>query len=282
VPWFVLSLFIVSIIAIFFGGVFNTVASRHQNITWNDTRPSWGMTIRAAEKSLLHNFATGYGPNSFGGVWSLVKPPALSGGDASGNDFTQGVGFVPTQIATTGIIGGILWILFFGAVLRFLIKRTKAGFTHSLDRYFAIGIGMGILYLGILAWVYVPGSYLLALLAVFIGAFIAVFHKKDSTEDRMFSFIKDPRASFFGILGITILIVGTLVLGYVGFRKMVSFIHYTRGEVYLNQNKLTLANNEISVAAAYADHDIYHQQLASFALSDVTQIISKTTQQQKI
>ncbi len=275
VPWFVLTLFIISVISIFFGGFFNNLASRHQNISWNDVRPSWGMTLKVAEQSFVHNFATGYGPNSFGGVWSLVKPKELSGGDVSRTDFSQGVGFVPTQLATNGILGAIFWILFFVGVLRMLVRKTRAGFTHSLDRYFAIGIGISILYLGILAWVYVPGSYLLILLAILVGAFIALFDNNSEKGDRVFSFIKDPRASFFGILGVTLLIVGTLLLGYIGLRKTISFVHYTKGMVALNQNKLTEANAQITTAAAYANHDIYHHQLASFALSDIGQIVSK-------
>lgn len=280
VPWFVLALFIISIISIFFGGFFNNLASRHQNLAWNDVRPSLSMTVRVAQKSFVHNFATGYGPNSFSGVWPLVKPTTLSGADVSRTDFTQGVGFVPTQMATNGIIGAILWVLLFIGVLGMLIRKTRTGFTNSLDRYFAIGIGISILYLGILAWVYVPGGYLLILLAILIGAFIALFDSNEKSE-KVFSFIKDPRASFFGILGITLLVVGTLILGYVGIRKMLSFVHYTKGMVALTQNKLTDANNQMSTAVAYANHDIYHHQLASFALSDVGQIVSKSTSANK-
>jgi tetratricopeptide (TPR) repeat protein len=273
VPWFVLCLFIISMVAIFFGGFFNNLASRYQALTWNDIRPSWKMTLSVTGKSLAHNFATGYGPNSFGGVWSLSKPVALSGADISRTDFSQGVGFVPTQLSVNGVLGALLWVLLFIGIIGLLIRKTRAGFAHSWDRYFAIGLGMSILYLGILAWVYVPGGYLLILLAILIGAFIALFDTNEKSE-KVFSFIKDPRASFFGILGITALIVATFFLGYIGLRKTISFVHYTKGMVLLNQGKFTDANNQINIAAAYANHDIYHHQLASFALSDVGQIVS--------
>ncbi len=281
VPWFMLTLFIISVISIFFGGFFNNLASRHQNLAWSDVRPSWGITLKVTERSFAHNFVTGYGPNSFGGAWSLLKPKELSGGDISQADFNQGVGFIPTQIATNGILSAILWVLFFIGILRMLIRKTRAGFKHSLDRYFAIGIGSSILYLGVLAWVYVPGSYLLILLAVLIGAFISLFDNNSEKGDRVFSFIKDPRASFFGILGVTILIVGTLLLGYIGLRKTISFVHYTKGMVALNQGKPAEANVEITTATGYAKHDIYHQQLAVFALNDVGQIASKGTSANK-
>jgi hypothetical protein len=196
---------------------------------------------------------------------------------SSRTDFSQGVGFIPTQMAVNGILGIVLWVLFFVGVLHILIRKTRDGFHHSLDRYLAIGMGIGILYLSILAWVYVPGSYFLILLAILIGSFIALFNTNSEKTERVFSFIKDPRASFFGILGITALIVATLLLGYIGLRKTISFVHYTKGLVALNQNKPADANNQLSLAALYANHDIYHHQLAAFALSDVSQIVSKTT-----
>ncbi len=273
VPWFALTLFIISMIAIFFGGFFNTIASRHQNLAWNDVRPSWTMTLHVAKQSLVHNFATGYGPNSFGGVWSQVKPVTLSG---TRTDFSQGAGFIPTQIATNGILGAIMWILLSLVIVGLLIRKTRVGFSNALDRYFSIGMGMSILYLGMLAWVYIPGGYFLILLAILLGAFIALFDNHSEKNHYTFSFIKDPRASFFGILGVTLLIIGTLLLGYVGLRKTVSFIHYTKGLVLLNQGKFPEANGRVSLATSFASHDIYHRQLASFALSDINQVVSKT------
>lgn len=277
VPWFAMALFIISIVAIFFGGFFNTLASRHQNLAWNDMRPSWGMTARVAGKSLVHNFATGYGPNNFNGTWSLAKPAALSGGESNRTDFSQGVGFVPTQMAVNGVLGIIAWGVFFICIIILLIRKTREGFANSIDRYFAIGIGISILYLSILAWVYVPGTYFLVLLALLIGSFVALFDMNSESSERVFSFIKDPRASFFGILGVTVLIVATLLLGYIELRKTISFVHYTRGLVALNQGKLQEANQQMSLAALNANHDIYRHQLAAFALSDVVQIVSKAT-----
>jgi tetratricopeptide (TPR) repeat protein len=277
VPWFTMTLFIVSLVAIFFGGFFNSLASKHQNISWNDTRPSFEMTLRAAKKSIVHNVATGYGPNSFEGTWSLIKPVALSGGDSSRTGFSQGVGFIPTQMATNGILGIIAWVLFFVTLAGVFVRKIRAGFTHSLDRYFAIGMGISILYLSILAWVYIPGHYFLVLLAILVGAFIAIFDIHPHKPDRMISFIKDPRASFFGILGITMIIVLALFLGYIGIRKTASLIHYSKGIIALNQGKFSDANTQISFAAVYANHDIYRHQLAVFALNDVAQLVSKAT-----
>ncbi len=277
VPWFALALFIVSVVCIFFGGLLNSLANKHQNISFSDVRPSFSTTVKVSQKSLGHNFATGFGPNMFAPAWSLAKPPVLSGTDAGNTDFSLGYGYVPSHIATEGILGGIAWIGFFVLLLMALYRKIARGFDHSLDRFIALSLGVLILYLGIMAWIYVPGAYLLALLAVLIGAFLATSIPKDGTGDLSVSFIQDPRTSFFGILGVTVLILGTLFVGYVEARKLVSFGHYAHGMVLLSSGKYQDANREVSVAAALASHDLYHQQLARFAMSDATQLVGTTT-----
>jgi hypothetical protein len=65
VPWYVLTLFVISVAGIFFSPALNGLASKHQNITYNDIRPSFKSSLQVMGKSLVHNFATGYGPNTF-------------------------------------------------------------------------------------------------------------------------------------------------------------------------------------------------------------------------
>jgi hypothetical protein len=272
IPWFSLGLFIISIGAIFFGTFFNNLASRHQSITWNDVRPSVKMTAKVAGTSLGHNFATGYGPNGFTQAWSMAKPAELSGSNTLAGDFGQGFGFVPSQIAANGIVGAILWVALFAFIIIALAKKTIRGFSNAIDRYFSIILGTSILYLGIMAWVYLPGAYLLILLSVLIGAFLAVTAIEGAKSVKTYSFIKDPRASFFGILAVTVLIVATLFAGYVTLRKLTSFVHFVKGTALINQNNLSGGANELSIAAAYASYDIYHQQLTSLALGDIAKL----------
>lgn len=278
VPGYALALFVIALGGIFFGGFINGIASRYQSLVWNDVRPSWIMTGQVARQSLVRNFATGYGPNTFEAGWSQIKPKALSGQDVSRTSFNQGVGFIPTQIASNGILSGILWVLFFLGILRVLFIKTRQGFKGSVERYFAIVLGVSIVYLSILAWVYLPGSYFIILLGIFLGAFISLFSNQDAPQrDYHISFIKDPRASFFGILGITLMITATLILGYIGIRKVTSLVYYTRGMVALSQGNLVDATTKITRAAAYAPHDVYYQQLTTFGLNDTAQIAAQIT-----
>ena len=274
VPWYVLSLVVLSIVGIFFGASLNALAGHHQTLAWNDLRPSFGTSMHVAEKSLEHNFVTGYGPNSFAMGWSLVKPVSVSGSSVSGANFDLGFSYFVTELASNGILGAILWVVFFVMLAYVLLRRMGRGFESSLERYVVVSLGMLVAYLGIIAWVYVPGSYILVLMAILIGAFLNL---SLPGNDRSFSFVKDPRASFFGILGVTVLIVGTLFAGYLGIRKLISFIDDTRGVVFMGKGDDSVAVAEITRAANLASHDIYHAQLAQLALKEVGTIVSGTT-----
>jgi tetratricopeptide (TPR) repeat protein len=278
VPWYILALFGVSLIGIFFGGLINGYAGKHQNITWNDVRPSFATTVRVAQKNLVHNFATGYGPNSFGLGWSLAKPPAVAGSVLAGSDFTVGYSYVTSLIATSGLLGALLWIVFFGILGYSILKRLAQGFENSLDRYFVISLAGIISFLSVIAWVAVPGTYLLVLWVLSVGAFIALFLPQ---QEMTFSFVKDPRASFFGILGVTVVIIATFLGGYSMVRKLASFVHDTRGVVAMARGDLATAAGEINLATMYASHDAYHIQLAQLALGDASKLLTGLTESNK-
>lgn len=271
VPGYMIALFVVSLVCIVFGGLFQNIANRHQNISWSDTRPGVAMTVRTALGSLKHNPITGYGPNLFNAAWNNAKPPALSGNT---NAFSQGIGWVPTHIASEGLLGAFAWIGFFVVLLYSVGKGLLKGFDNPIERYLWIITGVLLVYLSLLAWAYIPGSYILILFAILIGAHLRLGAILNPKADLEYSFIKDPRASFFGIIGVIVVILVGLLGAYVGLRKFVSFIHYTKAAVYTDAGKSQLANQEVQIAAAWANHDIYHADLARFALSNATQTAS--------
>jgi len=278
VPWHVFSLFIISLVAIFFGGLVHSLALRHQNIAFNDVRPSFSTTLQVAGKSLVHNFATGYGPHTFSYVWSQVKPPALSGGQASSLAFDQGFGYVVTHMALGGLLGIFAWISFFAVLIWMMVRRLTQGFETSLQRYLMVTTVFLVTYLSIMAWTTALGSYLLLLLAVLIGIFI---HLTETSASKVISFIRDPRASFFGILGVTALIIASIFAGYVQIRRTVSFVQYTRGMTALAQNNRDAGIRLVQLAAQNASFDVYHTTLARLALAQVSQQVAAADGSQK-
>lgn len=267
VPWYVLGLFVVSLVGIFFGGLLNTWASRYQSIAWNEARPSLSATVQVAQKSLVHNPVTGYGPNTFALGWNVSKDVKLSGTEIGGNDFQIGYSYLATLIASNGILALLVWIAFLAILGYVILKRLGQGFENALDRYFVISLGAVIVFLGCIMIVATPGAYVLAVFFVMVGIFLGLFVPK---KESVFSFIKDPRASFFGILGITVFLAATLITGYVVTRKLMSWVYDTQGMVLISQNNVQGAFAKISKATAYAGHDHYHIQLAELALGTIS------------
>lgn len=271
VPWYVLALFVASLVGIFLGGMINMLASGHQNISWSEIRPSLTTTATIAKKSIAHNFATGYGPNSFALGWSMIKPVALSGTPASEADFAFGFSYITSQMVMNGLLGIVAWLAFAGILVFTVLRRMSKGFESALERYFVVSLAGVIFFLLTMSLVVVPGSYLLVLFAIVVGAFYGVFIPQ---KEASFSFIKDPRTSFFGILAITLVIIGTLIGGYIVIRKAVSFVYDTRGLMLIANGKNREAVQKIGQAAAYASHDLYHIQLAQLALSEAGTVIA--------
>lgn len=73
----------------------------------------WQMTLDVAADELKAEPFLGTGPNRFGQAFLLNKPAGINPTAAWGVEFNVGFGLIPTFVVTQGLIGGILWILFF-------------------------------------------------------------------------------------------------------------------------------------------------------------------------
>ncbi|MDB4984310.1 MAG: ral transcriptional co-repressor, acts together with Tup1p, glucose repression mediator protein [Patescibacteria group bacterium] len=281
VPWYALAVVIVSIVCLFFGSALNTLAGRHQSIVSNDIRLSQSATARAGVQAIAHNPITGYGPNTFGNVWNLAKPPAVSGTAFAGSTFSYGSGFITTQLATNGVLGIIGWIALLVAILFLIVKSLAKGFESSLERYIVTLLSASIIFLLVAGFFLITGSYILILLAVLVGALIGIRSDNDPKAETVRSFMSDPRASFFGILGVTILIIAIIFAGYLELRKVIGAVHAVRGSNYEAAGNLDMSITQFSLAAAYAPHDVYYRELSALTIARVNQLSSSVTQANK-
>lgn len=280
VPWYSFTLFIIILVAIFFGGSLNRVLGKHQSLSAPEIRPSVSATIGAAGVAVVHNPATGYGPNTFGGMWTKIKPTALSASTLGSTVFTAGSGYVPTLMASNGLSGMIGWVAFFVLLLVAIIRTLARGFTHPAERYVIVSLGISVLFLSVMTWVMVPGIFLISLLAILSGSFFGLTFK--AGDEKIFSFLKDPRTSFFGILLSTALLVAVIIAGYVMVRKTVSFVHYSKGMI-LSATKDGQVNglNEFNRAVSLAGHDAYRVVFAQAILSQVASTVAGATADNK-
>jgi tetratricopeptide (TPR) repeat protein len=278
IPWYSLMIIILSIVCIFFGNTFNSFASRHQIITPNDIRLSALTTARVGFRSVMHNPLTGYGANTFSTAWNMSKPPAVSGTNFATISFAYGSGYIPTQMATNGILGVIGWIAFLLMIAWLIISSLMKGFESSLDRYVITLLSGSILLLVIVMFFTIVSSYVLILLAILLGSLVGISAEKNQETELVTSFIKDPRASFFGIFGITILIIVTVFASYVEIRKLTGAVYAVKGANAENSGNLDNAINYFSLASVFALDDSYERELSALTIGKVNQLTGTVTQ----
>ncbi len=278
IPWYALAIVILSIVCVFFGNTLNSIASRHQNIISNDVRLSISTTARVGLQSIIHNPATGYGPNTFSSAWSMAKPSSVSGTSFAGTPFSYGSGYIPTQMATNGILGFVGWGAFLIMIGWLIVSSLAKGFDSSLDRYVISLLCGTILLLVAIMFSTIVSSYLLVLLAILLGALVGISAEKNQEKEIVRSFMTDPRASFFGILGMTILIIAIIFTAYVETRKIIGAVYAVKGSNAENSQNINGAITDFSLASAFALDDSYERELSALTIAQVNQLTSTITQ----
>lgn len=180
------------------------------NISQIEVRPSWQSTVDIAKVTYQENLLFGSGPNTFLKQYLLNKPDGINQTLFWNTDFRFGIGFVPTSFITTGIVGGIAWIVFFGALLfvgfRQLVLR---GSEDAVGYHLMLSTFLASVYLWVMSVFYTPSSALLLLAFLMTGLFL-VSLREYGGDARNFSisFSENPRLGFIAVL---LLVVAFLV-----------------------------------------------------------------------
>lgn len=276
-PWVLLASFIILIAGIFVAPSMSSLVARHQDITIRDTRPSFQGTLSAGIRALQRNFVTGYGPNTFSSVWNRAQPVSISGTPLSTREFSLGLGYIPTHMATGGISATILWVLFSGILLMVVIKKMTQGYEKSFERHVISLSGLVIITGLVSMWFYVPGTSLLIIYAIITGGFLGVLISDKDIHEKKVSFMSDPRISFFGILGIIIVMMITLAGSFFMVRKMSSWVRYSQAESLFSRGFVPEGSQKLLQAIGLSGHDVYYQRAADLSLQQIKQILQKNS-----
>ena len=247
-----------------------------------DVRPSWSATYEIAQNTLKTDPILGAGPNRFTNEWQLYRPDVNLTNFWS-LDFTSGIGWVPTLIIETGILGGIAWLVFFGS---FLFFGFRAFFRKSGDRtsqYFTATSFIASLYLWILATIYVPSASILALTFFFTGLTIASIYMSGTHASKTFHVFKYRRLNFLVATVLVLIFVASAGFAYIFLEKAVAFSHFQRG-VTLASTRETMdqSANYFIRAINLAPTDVYYRSIAELNLIRLNEIIAANANQQTI
>jgi tetratricopeptide (TPR) repeat protein len=265
-----------SIIFIIGGSRLQDAVSTGLGVPYAEIRPSWQSTVDIARQTLGGNFMFGSGPGTFAKQWQLYKPSGVNQSDFWNVDFASGIGFVPSTVATMGVLGVLAWALFFLALLYTgwkTLLRSGSG-EDSVSYYLSLSSFIGSVYLWIAQILYTPGPVLLALAFVFTGLFVASLSLREGlVSEWMISFIDTPRIGFLAVLILTIAFLGSVAGIFTVGEVFASNIFFQKAVVTLNQSgDLGAAEANINRAISFGAEDEYYRLLAAVNVAKINQL----------
>lgn len=263
--------FIVILVSLFFIMSGATLGARITNMlgtTHTDVRPSIQSTFSVMKSAIAHNPLIGSGPNRFSHAWFMYKPADVNGTVFWDTGFSAGFGLIPTFFVTTGILGILAWLFFFASFIRQAF-RPRVFYIEGGDNAYAVSTSLVLsLYFWVNAIIYVPNNinFILAFVmtSVFVGALIA----GGIIGERKVAFLNDPRASFFSILSVVVLMILTIITGFIYVQKFSSIVLFNNGTTNINYTAESLDKSEISLLRALelSEQDIYYRALSEVYL----------------
>ncbi|HEY4512191.1 MAG TPA: hypothetical protein VJH63_00860 [Candidatus Paceibacterota bacterium] len=190
IPMPSLILLVLSFSLVIFGAPISRFLIQTTGVAYTEGQINWRGTYEIASKTLSQRPFFGSGPNSFASEWNIHKPASINATPFWNTDFRFGVGIIPTSIVTTGIVGFILWILFYtfviGTALRVLFNFKNGASTLPLR----IIVSFTVLLTAFMMIFYAPGIIVTATHFLFIGLLLALDSGGKKEKQIVFSSIQ--------------------------------------------------------------------------------------------
>ncbi|MBP6931400.1 MAG: tetratricopeptide repeat protein [Candidatus Pacebacteria bacterium] len=267
---------IVSVLFLVGGNLFGGLISNYVNIYNPDVRPSITSTTTVAWHALQHNPFFGTGPNTFNLDWSFWKPQIIKDTAYWNLDFNQGVGFIPTLLATTGVIGLLSFLVFIFLFLFKGIKTLRLSFKNVASNYFIVSSFILALYGWIILFIYTPGILLCVITFMASGVFIGSLVQQKYVPVCSLSFLHNPRNNFLSILSIVILMIVVISGVYMYTQKFISVVYFSKGLNMKDSSPESLSRSELMLLNAIAldKNDLYYRTISQVYVAELNLVLS--------
>ncbi len=226
--------FLVVVVCILFtlgNSIVGTVLSSRLGFVSDYVQPSASATALVYKGQSVGNplrAVLGVGPARFTEAWMRFKPLDINNSGYWDTAFPSGFGTVMTMAVTTGAVGFIAWIFFlliyFVTGIRVLLSQLKTEyFDSTLVTTFFVSAFLWVVHLLIVSNITI---FVLAftMTTLFVGSLISRKIISVSTS----TYLKDPRNSFFAILLLICIMIGSIVSLYFSTIKVISIVYFTK------------------------------------------------------
>src|SRR3989338_3847541 len=260
-------------------GTLGNVVAKTFKVENISVRPSFSATLGISKAVLSQEALLGSGPNTFGRDWLIYKPADVNVTPFWAVAFPFGIGFIPTQIVATGILGTISWLAFF-AFLIFLGVRALSNTPESRATRFAlVSVFLATLFLWVSSFLYAPSETILILAFIFSGLLMAVSTETGIIPSRIISLKESPRARFVSTSLLVLIALGALSLGWVGFEKTASALHFKKAIDLSNTAGTSLEEieSQLDKALKFAPADVHYVALSRINFAKAQTAANNTT-----
>ncbi len=240
-----------------------------------DVRPSWQSTFDVGSHTYASSPVFGSGPGTFGAQWLKFRDRTLNDTIFWSIDFSSGIGYIPTSFVTTGAIGALAWIAFLALFLfiglRALLLRAQQ---DPFVRFTGVASFTGFLYVMGLAIFSVPGPIVLLSGFLFAGIFVSTLRYNEQAREWGIIFARSPRIGFVIVFSLTLLLLASILAGYVVVGRYMSAVAYNQASIALSQNKLDEAEAAANRSIIFAPSDRAYQLAAAVGIARMRIIAS--------
>ncbi len=277
IPYHALAVLIISVLFIFAGAKISGLISDSLGTSQVEVRPSWGATMEIAKSSLGANPVFGVGPNRFSSEWLMHKPVGINSTVFWNVDFNYGIGFVPSFIATSGILGILAILLFIGLFVTLAVKALLRPSAAPFTRYLVLSSLFASVYLWIFSVIYVPSAAIWILTLILSGLFVAAAREDGIVGTKRFSVLNRPAASFVSVLLTILALIGAVSFAYFVTVKVLANVYFQKGVITINTtNDLVAGEKSITQALTLAPNDTYYQSLSELYLVKINNLFQDT------
>lgn len=267
---------VISVIFIIAGTTIGQSLSDTFNVLSLEVRPSWSSTFTVVGEVLKSNPTLGSGPNTFQNMWVLHKPLEINQTIFWNSDFSYGIGLVPTLFATTGVLGILVWLFFFGMFIWLGVKTIFYSLSDLFSRYVVTTTFLISLFLWAMSIFYVPSVVIVALTFFFTGLFAASLEREGMLKTKTFSLSDHPKLSFVSVLLLMFILIGSVTLGYMVFQRSASLVYFQKSlNSYQKDQNVDTAGALMAKAVNLGGYDVYYRVMSQIDLARVNQLLAK-------
>lgn len=271
-----LAVFVVALVFSIWGNVLGNKIATFFNVSSVDVRPTLSVTVDIIKSTFKQQPIFGSGPNTFASQWLSYKPADINSTIFWNTDFAYGVGLLPTFAVTTGILGILSWIFFFGVYLYF---GFRAIFSKSLSQFSLYLVASSFfisLYLWIMAFTYVPSIVVFILTFFFTGLFFASLQINGLLPTHNYAFSKHPKMGFAASLALVSVFVLAAGLTYGLFNNSRSLWYFQKSAYAANTTgDLVQSEMYLGKAVATVPYDVYYRAQSEVSIAKINALLSQ-------